>query len=84
MNLNFIFTIIGVIGFLFVATAIILESFNKLPSDKKIFLILNIIGSILLGLNAYYINSNLFVFLNLFMIFANITALINNRKNKNK
>ncbi len=80
MILDLIFTLIGIVGFGFVATAIILESFNKLPKDKITFLILNINGSIFLGINAYYFQAYLFVFLNLFMIFANIIALISNKK----
>ena len=66
----------GVCGLFFVGISILLESFNKLPKNHKIFILLNLLGSIFLCINAFFTDAYIFFYLNIFLILVNSYAFL--------
>ena len=68
--LDFFINLLGIIGLLFIGIAVVLEVKNKLYKDHHIFILLNMIGTLLLSINALYFKVWIFLILNfgLFLI----------------
>ncbi len=75
MNLDIIITILGISGVLAIALNFILEISNKLDKDHHFFALINLYGSIMLGLYSLYFKVWLFVVLNAFLVFVGIYGL---------
>jgi len=68
--------IIGITGMLVILAAFVLNLFKIITQDKITYCILNIIGSILLGINAYFINSIPFLVLQIVWILFSAYKII--------
>ena len=71
---DLIIVVLGIFGLFLVGSSVLLESLNKLPKNHKMFILLNLLGSILLCINAFFTNAYIFFYLNLFLILVNSYA----------
>ncbi|MFW5705031.1 MAG: CBU_0592 family membrane protein [Nanoarchaeota archaeon] len=86
--LDLIILIIGICGFLLIASNYFLEATNVLGKDHKLFSILNLAGSSFLLVYSWYHAVWLFVILNLFLVIVGLAGIVavfmRKAKNRNK
>lgn len=68
--------IVGLLGMACILTAFILNVFRKLDSHGRVFLLLNLAGSVLLALYAYALGSLPFLILNIVWTIVAIWGLL--------
>jgi hypothetical protein len=69
-------SVIGIIGMLVILAAFALNLFKIITQDKITYCVLNILGSTLLGINAYFINSIPFLILQIVWILFSAYKII--------
>ena len=70
--LDLLFTILGILGVFLIWLAIVSEVKNKLYKDHHIFILLNMMGTFLLSVNAFYFEVWIFFILNFFLFLTNL------------
>jgi len=78
--------LIGISGMLFILVAFLLNLFNFIIQDSILYCSLNILGSFLLGINAYYMDSLPFLILEIVWFISSfynlMTVLFNDEKGR--